>query len=414
MSARRLTRSRARGAAVVAGAALLLTACSSGGGGGAEEEGDDDGPIRIGISLPLTGDFSEPGKGVQNGYEIWRDEINEAGGLLGRQVELVILDDQSNADRVVADYEALITQEEVDLIFGPFSSRLVLPSARVAEEYGMLFVEPAGAAEDIFAAGYRNLFYAAPAVADTHYDYLFDHLMSLPDGERPETASFASMDDPLAMGAANGLKAKLEEAGVEILVDEIYPPNTTDFSGIAAQLAEADADLLVGGTQYQDGVNMILAVRQLGYQPRMAAFTTAPTLPEFVEAIGADKVDGIMTPNGYSPAAEYEGNANFVEMVMEKEGREPTEDEANAYTVGQVVTAAVEAVGCAEQGDCQTELVDWLHENEVATIVGDLRWDEAGRPNGAHFIQQYVDGSPEIVLPEDQATAEFIAVKPEW
>ncbi|NLF06268.1 MAG: ABC transporter substrate-binding protein, partial [Actinomycetales bacterium] len=103
---------------------VSLAACSGDTGGG----GDRD-TILVGISLPLTGDFSEPGKGVQNGYEIWRDEINAAGGLLGKQVELKILDDQSNADRVVADYEALITQDEVDLIFGPFSSRLVLPSA---------------------------------------------------------------------------------------------------------------------------------------------------------------------------------------------------------------------------------------------------------------------------------------------
>jgi branched-chain amino acid transport system substrate-binding protein len=404
------TKSARRTAVALAavGALLGLAACSDSGGA------QDRDTILIGISLPLTGDFSEPGKGVQNGYEIWRDEINANGGLLGKQVELKILDDQSNADRVVADYEALITQDKVDLIFGPFSSRLVLPSARVAEEYDMLFVEPAGAAQPIFEAGYKNLFYAAPAVADDHYNYLYEHLMSLPEADRPKTAAYASMDDPLAMGAANGLKAKLEAAGVETLVDEIYPPNTTDFSGIAAQLASADADLLVGGTQYQDAVNMILAVRQLGYQPRMAAFTTAPTLAEFVEAIGAENVDGIMAPTGYSPAADYEGNANFVKMVQEKNGREPSEDEANAYTVGQVVKAAVEAVGCAEQGECQQKLVDWLHANEVPTIVGTLGWDEAGRPNGAHFIQQYVDGKPEIVLPVDQATAEFLVTKPAW
>ncbi len=403
-------RRRTAVAVAAAGALFTLAACS---GGGAEGEDDRD-VLLVGISLPLTGDFSEPGKGVQNGYEIWRDEINAAGGLLGKQVEFKILDDQSNADRVVADYEALITQDKVDLIFGPFSSRLVLPSARVAEEYDMLFVEPAGAAQPIFEAGYKNLFYAAPAVADDHYNYLYDHLMSLPEADRPATAAYASMDDPLAMGAANGLKAKLEAAGVETVVDEIYPPNTTDFSGIAAQLASANADLLVGGTQYQDGVNMILAVRQLGYQPRLAAFTTAPTLPEFVEAIGAENVDGIMTPTGYSPATDYEGNANFVKLVADKEGREPTEDEANAYTVGQVIAAVVEAVGCAEQGECQQKLVDWLHANEVPTIVGTLGWDEAGRPNGAHFIQQYVDGKPEIVLPVDQSTADFILVKPAW
>ena len=406
MTARR----RGLTALAAAGALLAVAACSGGGTGG----GGDDDTLVIGISLPLTGDFSEPGKGVQNGYEIWRDEINAAGGLLGKQVELKILDDQSNADRVVADYEALITQDKVDLIFGPFSSRLVLPAARVAEEYGMLFVEPAGAAQPIFEAGYKNLFYAAPAVADDHYNHLYDHLMSLPEADRPATAAYASMDDPLAMGAANGLKAKLEAAGVETVVDEIYPPNTTDFSGIAAQLASADADLLVGGTQYQDAVNMILAVRQLGYQPRMAAFTTAPTLAEFVAAVGAEHVEGIMAPTGYSPAAAYEGNENFVKLVEDKEGRVPTEDEANAYTVGQVVAAVVEAVGCAEQGDCQQQLVDWLHANEVPTIVGNLRWDEAGRPNGAHFIQQYVNGEPEIVLPVEQATADIIAVKPQW
>lgn len=399
-----------RGAAVAAGSMLLVAACADGGGGA---EGADDDIIKIGVSLPLTGDFSEPGKGVQRGYEIWAESVNENGGLLGKQVELVIMDDQSNADRVVADYESLITQEKVDLVFGPFSSRLVLASARVVDEYGMLFVEPAGAAANIFEAGYTNLFYAAPAVADDHYNHLYDHIMSLPAAERPKTAAYASMDDPLAQGTAYGLKAKLEAAGVKTVVDEVYPPNTTDFSGIAAQLASADADLMVGGTQYQDGVNLILAVRQLGYQPRMAAFSTAPTLPEFMEALGED-VEGVMTPTGYSPAATFPSNAEFVAKVKALHDREPSEDEANAYTTGQVVQAAVEAVGCAEQGECQRKLIDWLHANTVDTVVGPLAWDEVGRPNGAHFIQQHVNGVPEIVLPKEQATAEFITVKPKW
>lgn len=396
--------------AAVGVSALVLAACGGDDNGGGD---DGDGPIRIGISLPLTGDFSEPGEGVQRGYEIWRDMVNEEGGLLGREVELIIMDDQSNADRVVSDYEALITEDEVDLVFGPFSSRLVLASARVVDEYGMLFVEPAGASEEIFEAGYPNLFYAAPAVANDHYNYLFDHIMSLPEGDRPQTAAYAAMDDPLAQGTAYGLKEKLEEAGIETVVDEVYPPNTTDFSGIAAALASADADLLVGGTQYQDAVNLIVALQQLNYQPRMAAFSTAPTLPEFKEALG-ENVEGVLAPTGYSAEADYETNAEFVERVAELYDRIPSEDEANAFTTGQVVQAAVEAVCCAEQGDCQQELIDWLHENEVDTVVGRLGWDDAGRPNGAHFIQQHVNGEPEIVLPAEQATAEFIHPKPEW
>src|SRR5215212_9870498 len=132
--------------------AVALTGCGGDEGGGSGGGGTAD-PIVIGVSLPLTGDFSEPGKGVQRGYEAWAKIVNDAGGLLGRKVELKILDDQSNADRVVSDYEQLIGRDKVDLVFGPFSTRLVVPSARVAEEYDMLFVEPAGAARQVFEPG---------------------------------------------------------------------------------------------------------------------------------------------------------------------------------------------------------------------------------------------------------------------
>ena len=106
---------------------------------------------------------------MQRGYEAWAEHVNESGGLLGRQVELVIVDDQSNADRVVTDYERLINQDGVDLVFGPFSTRLVIPAAEVAEAYGYLFVEPAGAAAEVFEQGFEYLFYAAPAIANDHY-----------------------------------------------------------------------------------------------------------------------------------------------------------------------------------------------------------------------------------------------------
>ncbi|QFG69250.1 amino acid ABC transporter substrate-binding protein [Ornithinimicrobium pratense] len=398
---------------------LTVTGCGiddpSEGGDDAGSSGEaSDDPIKIGISLPLTGDFSEPGKGVQRGYEAWAAYVNENGGLLDRQVELTILDDQSNADRVASDYEKLINQDGVDLVFGPFSTRLVVPAAQVALDYGFLFVEPAGAAEDVFTQGFTNLFYAAPAVAQDHYNYLADHIEAMPEGERPETAAYAAMDDPFAQGTAYGLKDRLEEMGVETVVDEVYPPNTTDFSSIAAKIASSDADIVVGGTQYQDAVNLIISLQQLNYQPRMAAFSTAPTNPEFASAIG-DKTEGIMAPTGFTPEATYETTAEFVEYFTEENGAEPNEDEANAWTTGQVVAAAVEGVGCADpSAECQQQLIDWLRENEVQTVVGPLTWDAEGRPQGAHLIQQYVDGEIRIVLPEEAAEAELIFPKPEW
>jgi branched-chain amino acid transport system substrate-binding protein len=389
--------------------ALVVTACSGGGeGGGATSD-----PITIGISLPLTGDFSEPGKGVQRGYEAWAAAVNSTGGLLGRQVELRILDDQSNADRVVADYESLIAQDQVDLVFGPFSTRLVVPSARVAKEYGMLFVEPAGAAAEVFEQGFDNLFYAAPAIADDHYNHLAEAIIAMPEEERPRTAAYAAMDDPFAQGTAYGLKAKLEAAGIRTVVDEVYPPNTTDFSSIAAQIADSQADMIVGGSQYQDAVNLIVALQQLAYQPKLAAFSTAPTNPEFSAAIGA-RTEGILSPTGYTPEAPYPSNVEFVQRYTADHGTPPSEDEANAYTTGQVVAAAVQAVGCAEQGDCQQRLIDWLRTNTVDTVVGPLNWDAQGRPQSAHLIQQYVDGQIRIVLPKETAEAEFTYPKASW
>jgi branched-chain amino acid transport system substrate-binding protein len=389
--------------------ALVLTACSGGAAGG----GDASEPITIGISLPLTGDFSEPGKGVQRGYEAWAAAVNSTGGLLGRQVELRILDDQSNADRVVADYESLIAQDQVDLVFGPFSTRLVVPSARVAKEYGMLFVEPAGAAHEVFEQGFDNLFYAAPAIADDHYNHLAETIIAMPEGQRPRTAAYAAMDDPFAKGTAYGLKAKLEAAGIRTLVDEVYPPNTTDFSSIAAQIADSKADVVVGGTQYQDAVNLIVALQQLAYQPKLAAFSTAPTNPEFSAAIGS-RTEGILSPTGYTPEAPFPSNVDFVQRYTADHGTPPSEDEANAYTAGQVVAAAVQAAGCAEQGECQQRLIDWLRTNTVETVVGPLNWDAQGRPQSAHLIQQYVDGQIRIVLPKDTAEAEFTYPKAPW
>ncbi|MCK2030698.1 amino acid ABC transporter substrate-binding protein [Microbacterium sp. 22179] len=411
MTARRQGRRIAAAIGSLTIAALTVSACS--GTGDQAEGGGSDDPIVIGISLPLTGDFSEPGKGVERGYEAWRDIINENGGLLGRQVELKILDDQSNADRVVSDYESLIAQDGVDLVFGPFSTRLVVPSARVAQEYGMLFVEPAGAAAEVFEQGFDNLFYAAPAIANDHYNNLADYLLALPEDQRPETAAVAAMDDPFAQGTAYGLRDKLEEAGVEILVDEVYPPNTTDFSTIAAKIAQSDADIVIGGTQYQDAVNLIIALQQLNYQPELAAFSTAPTNPEFAAAIGG-ATEGILAPTGYSPDSQFPSNIEFVEKYTEMHGNPPAEDEANAYTTGQVVAAAVEAVGCAEQGECQQQLIDWLRDNEVETVVGPLSWDETGKPTGAHLIQQWVGGEIRIVLPEDVKETDFLFPKPTW
>lgn len=277
----------------------------------------------------------------------------------------------------------------------------------------MLFVEPAGAARQVFEQGFKNLFYAAPAVATDHYKHLARYLLALPPATRPRTAAYASMDDPFAQSTAYGLKERLEAGGIKTVVNEVYPPSTTEFSSIAAKIAASNADMVVGGSQYQDGVNLIIALQQLGYQPKLAAFSTAPTEAEFAKAIG-NKAEGILAPTGYTPQSQFPSNLEFVKNYTAQFGGPPAEDEANGYTTGQVVAAAVTAVGCAEQGECQQKLVAWVRTHQVETVVGPLKWDDKGRPLGAHMIQQWVGGAIRIVLPENLKEAEMVFPKPAW
>lgn len=372
-------------------------------------------PIRIGISLPLTGDFSEPGKGIQQGYDLWAADVNAAGGILGRPVELIYRDDASDPNKAVSDYEQLISVENVDFVFGPFSSRLVIPASAVAEEEQMLFLEPAGAAAEVFEQGLEFLFYTAPAIADDHYNYLAEYLLALPEDERPATVAVASLDDPFAQGTAYGLRDQLEAGGMEIVADEVYPPGTTDYSTIAAGIADTDADMFIGGTQFEDTVGLVRAFEELGYEPDYMAFTTGPTLPQFEEAVG-DARNGILSPVGWSAEATYASNPEFVASFQEMYDAEPHEDAANGYTAGQILHQAIDAVGCADNSDeCQISLRDYVRDNEFVTVVGPLSFDEAGRPESAHMIQQWIDGRVEIVLPADSdvQTAELVAPRGE-
>src|ERR687898_1754370 len=177
--------------ALAALAALLLVAAACGDDGETDEDGAEGDPIRIGISLPLTGDFSQPGGAAEEGYRIWADLTNnEAGGLLGRPVELVILDDASNQDTVVTDYNRLISQENVDLLLGTFSSLLNLPASAVAERNRMVYVEPAGGAPEIFERDFQYLFFAQPATAPHQADIFIEYIEGLPESQRPKTAAY--------------------------------------------------------------------------------------------------------------------------------------------------------------------------------------------------------------------------------
>src|SRR5262245_7812175 len=216
-------------AVALAGAVSLGLAACGNGSGGSSDSGDE---LTIGASLPLTGDFSEPGSAAKQGYEVWQALTNDNGGLLGKQVKLSIKDDASNQNTVVTDYNALISQDNVDLLLGTFSSLLNLPASSVAEKNRMLYVEPAGGSPDMFNRGYKYLFFAQQATADKQGLLFADWVKSVPGAQRPRTAAYPTLDDPFAAPNVDGIRAVLEDAGIKTVYKTTYEIDTKNFDSI--------------------------------------------------------------------------------------------------------------------------------------------------------------------------------------
>jgi len=380
-----------------------------GGGGGASGE-----PVKVGASLPLTGEFSEPGKAAKQGYEVWEAMVNDSGGLIdGRPVEMVIKDDQSNQNTIVADYNALISQDKVDLLLGTFSSLLNLPASAVAEKNRMLYVEPAGGAPELFDRGFKYLFFAQQATADKQGEVWAKYVTELPEAERPKTAAYPTLDDPFAQPTSEGIEEIFKAAGIKTVYRETYTIDNPNLDGIASAIKSRNPDVVVHGATFEDGVGMVRALRKANFTPKMLYQTTAPSLgDQYSKAIGKETTEGIFYAVSHSKEAATPGNEEFVAKYQEMfGGTEVPEDAADAYATAEVLQAAVKAVGKIDR-DSQLELADWLRENEVDTILGPLSWDEQGRPEGEFLVGQWQSGVPEIVLPEEAATSDEII--PEW
>lgn len=377
-------------------------------------QGTTDAPIEIGVSLPLSDRFSEPGTAARQGYDVWVEMVNESGGLLGRPVELMVVDNASDQEAAMADYENLITVEEVDLVVGPFSSFLVIPTSEVAAEHGFAFVEPAGGAPEVFTRGLTNLFFAQPAHSARQADSFAEYVLGLPPGERPETFAVVTLDDPFTLGVMERVTGLLADAGLELVYDNTYPLDATDLSTIASEVADLDPDLIIGGSQQADTIIQIEAYREAGYQPRFAYFTNGPTIPgPFREALGS-ATEGIFSSISWFPEAKTYQNAEFTAKYIEMFGGslgDIPEDAANAFTVGQVMQQAIENTGSIDNAT----LIEELHRGTYDTVVGPLSFDETGAPQGSYMLLQWQGDNFLIVGPGDRAEADPLpAPKPTW
>jgi branched-chain amino acid transport system substrate-binding protein len=391
--------------------ALILAALAAAGCGGDNGGGGGGKPINIGASLPLTGEFSEPGKAARQGYQVWEALTNEKGGLLDRKVKMVIKDDASNQNTIVSDYNALISRNKVDMVLGTFSSLLNLPASAVAERNRKLYVEPAGGAPELFSRGFKYLFFAQQATADHQGDVFAKYVTGLPASQRPKTAAYPTLDDPFAQPTSKGIEKIFSAAGIKTVYRKTYTIDNANYDSIANSVKASGADVVVNGATFEDGVSFVRALGKVGYKPDILYQTTAPSLgDQYAKGVGAGNTEGVFYAVSHSKEAKTPGNPEFVKKYQQMfGGKEVPEDAADAYATAQVMSAAVKGVGSI---DDQLKLADWLRGHTVDTILGPLSWTEKGEPKGKFLVGQWQSGKPEIVLPKDAATTDKII--PGW
>ncbi|HKD76665.1 MAG TPA: amino acid ABC transporter substrate-binding protein [Ktedonobacterales bacterium] len=389
---------------------MALGACGSSAAGNTS-------PIKIGVSLSLTGDFSADGLAFQQGYQLWADHVNANGGILGRKVTLDIVDDASSDTQTTTNYQKLITQDKVDLTFGPFSTLLTKPASVVAARYGYALVEGAGGGPTVFNRGLNNVFDVSLPVANNLVS--FTQLMnSLPAGQKPATAAYATEDDPFTQPQVDLANQLLTHDGITAAAQEIvYPAETTDFTPIAQKLILAHADIVVLGTLLPDVTAFIQAFKQQHYNPKAIIATAGPDQgATFLQGIGGpNDAEAIMVPNGWFAEANNPGNAQMVQAYVAKYGGTfdgISADVPEAYSVGEVVQQAVTENGSLDQA----KLIQKLHSGTFTSVQGTVKFDSTGQNTAAlSYLFQWQGGNLVPIYPAGTLGAKQPEYpKPNW
>ncbi|MDP9284189.1 MAG: amino acid ABC transporter substrate-binding protein [Actinomycetota bacterium] len=373
------------------------------------------GPIKIGISLSLSGDFSDPGKAVKRGYDLWAAYVNAHGGILGRKVQLKIVNDASDPNQAVSNYQKLITGDHVDLAFGPFSSLLTGPSATVANRYHYAFLEPAGGGPKVFALKLHNLFFVQPAPVVKCGDSFVRYLKTLPASQRPKTASYASLDDPFSSPIADAMQHQLSGTlHVKTVYKTIYPAETTDLTPIVAKEIAPKPDMIIGGTQSEDAYSQVKGLVQAGYNPKFLFFANGANSPtEFPNKVGRKNVNGIFSCSDWTPVAKTSGNELFVSQYVKRYGGtgfDIDNNSAEAWAVGQLLQVVAAKIGSIDN----QKIIAALHKGVWPTIEGSLSWDANGSPNGDDLLVEWIKGKLLPVFPPGVAVAKPFSPKPVW
>ena len=351
-------------------------------------------PIKIGASMSVTGTYAKPGSYQKEGYDICIDELNAKGGLLGRKVELVIYDDQSQPATAVKLYEKLITEDKVDAVMGPYSSAVSEAVANVTEKYKKVMVAPLAATTSIFKKGRKYIFMVITP-AENYLDGLID--MAAKRGLK--TVAIINEDTLFPKASAAGTAEAAKKRGMQVVLQEAYPKGNTDFSALLVKIKAANPDVIAAGTYFDDAVAITRQMKELNVNPKMFGLTVGGDLPEFYDLL-KQNAEYVYGSTQWDESLPYPGQKEFLAAYTKKFKHEPSYHAAAGYAGCLIYGEAVKRAGTLDADKVREQLL----KMEIKTAFGDYKVEPDGFQVAHKMVMlQWQDGKRVVVWPDDLA-----------
>ncbi|MDP1582868.1 MAG: amino acid ABC transporter substrate-binding protein [Bradyrhizobium sp.] len=350
-------------------------------------------PIKIGMSMAQTGGLAGGGKASLLGIEVWRDDVNARGGLLGRKVELVVYDDKSSASETPAIYSKLLDVDKVDILFAPYATVPTAPLMPLVKQRGMLLIGNFSFQVNS-KVGHDMWFNNAPwGPADSWASSFLD----LGQKAGGKTIALLAADQEFAQNLAKTAREVATKLGMQVVFDQAYPPSTVEFSGILRALKAAKPDIVYVASYPPDSAGILRAVNEIGIGDNVKLFGGGMVGLQFgtvMENLGS-LLNGVVNYNTWlpEPAMYHEGTKAFFETYT-KRAVEAKVDPLGyylapyGYASGQMIEQAIKAVGSLDQ----KALAKYLRENTHKTIVGSITFSADGEWKESGVVQAQFRG----------------------
>jgi len=363
------------------------------------------GPVLVGAVVSQSGSLADLAAGYRKALLLWQDEVNAAGGLLGRRVELRLLDDGSAAARCAPLYAQLIRDEKAELLIGPYGSAATRVAGAEAERQRRVMINGAGAAHVLHKGGARYLFQSGAP-----YAAYGAGVLELAQAQGVRHLFILARDELVSREMAEATRAAALSRGFAAEEIEAYRGSTTDFSAQVAKAQEVRADAWIAFGQARDAADMVRSFRRAGYAPRLF-FARKATDPAFVAAVGQDAEFSLGTVE-YDARLATPANSGFAKAFAAKWSAPPGPGAAEGYAAATVLAEAVRRAGSFDQEKLRATLAAL----EIDTVLGPYKVDAAsGEQVGIKpAVAQIQRGRPQVVWPNALQSAQPLLPYPQW